>query len=133
MNKDEFFKKIKEAENYYYKNNPCYHCVGNGCDDCRGCTYSKITREMWKKVENLKKEYKEKFGADYDKEVEELNRLYKEKVRKRNLLKKVWDECSFDEIIEVGFDCGKCSGLQLAEAADKFKNKDKTFEDLGRE
>ena len=39
-----FFKKIKEAESYYYKNNPCYHCgPGNGCDDCRDCKDSKIS------------------------------------------------------------------------------------------
>ena len=66
MNKDEFFKKIKEAESYYYKNNPRYHCgSGNGCDDCRDCKDSKISREMWENVYNLKKEYKEKFGTDY--------------------------------------------------------------------
>lgn len=112
MSKSEFFNKIKEAESSYDRNNPCYHCgLGNGCDDCRGCTDRKISREMWKKVENLKKEYKEKFGADYDKEVEALNKLHKEQIRKRKLLKEVWDECSFDEIIEAGFDCGKFSDL----------------------
>ena len=133
MSKNEFFNKIKEAERYYNKNNPCYHCgPGNGCDDCRDCKDSKISHELWKKVYNLKNEYKERFGGDYDKEVEALDKLYREQVRKRKLLKEVWDECSFDEIIEAGFDCGKCSGLQLAEAIDKFKNKDKTFEDLGR-
>lgn len=26
MDKNDFFKKIKESENYYYKNNPCYKC-----------------------------------------------------------------------------------------------------------
>lgn len=130
MNKDEFFKKIKEAESYYNKNNPCYHCgPGNGCDDCRDCKDSKISHEMWLKVHNLKKEYKEKFDADYDKEVEALDKLYREQLRKRKLLKEVWDECSFDEIIDAGFDFNKCSGIQLMDAADEFRHKDKTPED----
>lgn len=130
MNKDEFFKKIKEAESYYNKNNPCYHCgPGNGCDDCRDCKDSKISHEMWQEVYNLKNEYKEKFGVDYNKEVEALDKLYREQVRKRQLLKEVWETCTFDEIIDSGFDCGKCSGLQLVEAANEFNHKDKRPED----
>lgn len=130
MDKNEFFNKIKEAERYYNKNNPCYHCgPGNGCDDCRDCADSKISHEMWQKVYDLKNEYKEKFGADYNKEVEELDKAYREKIRKENLLKEVWETCTFDEIIDSGFDCGKCSGLQLVEAADEFKHKDKRPED----
>ena len=61
-----------------------------------------------------------------------MEKKYREKVRKDILLKEVWDECSFDEIIDFGFVYGKCSSLQLVEAADKIKNKDKTFEDIGR-
>lgn len=130
INKDDFFKKIKEAENYYYKNNPCYHCgPGNGCDDCRDCKQREVSNKMYKEVYNLKNEYKEKFGADYDKEVEALDKAHREKTRKENLLKEVWETCTFDEIIDSGFDCGKCSGSQLVEAADEFIHKDKRPED----
>ena len=121
MDKNDFFKKIKEAENYYYKNNPCYKCgPGNGCDDCRDCKDGKISHEMWQKVYDLKNEYKEKFGADYNKEVEALDKARREKIRKASLLKEVWETCSFDEIIDAGFDNNKCSGVQLLEAASEF-------------
>ena len=122
MNKEEFFNKIKEAESYYYKNDPCYHCgSGNGCDDCRDCAGSKISYELWQKVYNLKNEYKEKFGADYDKEVEALDKERREKLRKTNLLKEIWETCTFDEIIDAGFDYNKCSGEQLINAATEFE------------
>jgi hypothetical protein len=39
----------------------------------------------------------------------ENNKLYREQIRKRKLLKEVWDECSFDEIIDAGFEYNKCS------------------------
>jgi hypothetical protein len=122
MNKEEFFNKIKEAERYYYKNNPCYHCgPGNGCDDCRDCADSKISHELWLKVYNLKTEYKEKFGADYDKEVEALDKAHREKIRKEKLLKEVWETCTFDEIIDAGFEYNKCSGEKLINAATEFE------------
>lgn len=122
INKEDFFKKIKETENYYYKNNPCYRCEpGNRCDDCRDCTDIKISREIWKKIYNLKKEYKEKFGVDYDKEVEENIELYKNTQNKQQILKDVWEQCTFDEIIDTGFEYGKCSGGQLINAAAEFE------------
>lgn len=121
MNKEEFFNQIKEAEKYYYKNNPCYKCgPGNGCDDCRGCKDGEISHKMWKELDDLKTEYKNTFGADYNKEVEEIDKAYREKVRKEKLLKEVWETCSFDEIIDAGFDNNKCSGVQLLEAASEF-------------
>lgn len=122
MNKEEFFNKIKEAESYYYKNNPCYHCgPGNGCDDCRDCKDGKISHEMWQKVYDLKNEYKEKFGADYNQEVEALDKARREKIRKASILKEVWETCTFDEIIDAGFDHNKCSGEQLINAAAEFE------------
>ena len=57
---------------------------------------------MWIEVNNLKKEYKEKFGGDYDKEVEALDKAHREKIRKEKLLKEVWETCTFDEIITAG-------------------------------
>lgn len=46
---------------------------------------------------------------------------------KENLLKEVWATCSFDEIIDSGFEQNKCSGLQLIEAADDFRFKDNSY------
>lgn len=130
MNKDEFFNKIKEAESYYYKNDPCHHCVGNGCDDCRDCKQGEVSYKMYKEVYNLKNEYKEKFGADYDKEVEALDKARREKIRKENLLKEVWETCTFDEIIDAGFFLNKCSSQHLLDAAEEFvikQEEDKDF------
>lgn len=70
MDKDEFYKKMKEAEKKYYRDNPCRHCSGNGCDDCRDCKYSEIVYNMREEIDDLKKEYKDRFGIDYDKESE---------------------------------------------------------------
>jgi hypothetical protein len=126
INKDDFFKKIKEAENFYYKNNPCYHCgPGNGCDDCRDCKQREVSNKMYKEVYNLKNEYKEKFGADYDKEIEALDKAHREKTRKENLLKEVWETCTFGEIIDSGFNCDKCSAEQLINAASEFESPEK--------
>ena len=130
MTKEEFFKKIKEAEHYYYKNNPCYHCgTGNGCDDCRDCKDGEISGKMWIEVNNLKKEYKEKFGGDYDKEVEALDKAHREKTRKEKLLKEVWETCTFDEIIDAGFELNKCSSQHLLDAAEEFIIKQEEEED----
>lgn len=121
MNKEEFFNKIKEAKNQYYKNDPCRHCVGNGCDDCRDCKNGEISYKMWEEVDRLKTEYKNTFGVDYDKEVEALDKERREKIRKTNLLKEVWETCTFDEIIDAGFEYNKCSGEQLINAAAEFE------------
>lgn len=45
------------------------------------------------------------------------------------MLKQVWETCTFDEIIDSGFNYGRCSDLQLVKAADEFKPKDKSPED----
>lgn len=50
-------------------------------------------------------------------------------IDKKELLRQVWENYSFDEIIDAGFDCGKCSGSHLVDAADEFKHKDKRPED----
>lgn len=106
--KIEFFNKIAEAFKEFYKNDPCSHCgPGNGYDDCRGCKDAIVSHNMWKEVQSLMKEYKEKFGGDYYKEKDEKEKKYQEKVRKDNLLKEVWETCSFDEIIEAGIKYSK--------------------------
>lgn len=48
---------------------------------------------------------------------------------KNQLLLEVWLTCTFDEIINKGFEIGKCGALQLCEAAEEFKYKDKTEEE----
>lgn len=40
---------------------------------------------------------------------------------KEELLKQVWENCSFDEIIDAGFEHNKCSGEQLINAAAEFE------------
>lgn len=72
MNKDDFIKKIKEAESNLYKNNPCYHCVGNGCDDCRGCEDAIVSHQMKVEIRRLKNEYRTKFGVDYDEDLKAI-------------------------------------------------------------
>jgi hypothetical protein len=39
------------------------------------------------------------------------------------LLKKVWEQYSFDEIIDAGFDYNKCGAMHLLKAAEEFKDK----------
>lgn len=39
---------------------------------------------------------------------------------KKELLKQLWETCSFDEIIDAGFEHNKCSGEQLINAAAEF-------------
>ena len=66
MTQEEFKKRISEANCHYWKNNPCRYCTGNGCDDCRGCSGGEEAHELWLKVKELKEEYKQKFGEEYD-------------------------------------------------------------------
>ena len=42
-------------------------------------------------------------------------------MNKKELLKQVWETCSFDEIIDAGFEHNKCSGEQLINAAAEFE------------
>lgn len=42
-------------------------------------------------------------------------------MNKEELLKQVWETCTFDEIIDAGFDYNKCSGEQLINAAAEFE------------
>ena len=41
---------------------------------------------------------------------------------KEELLKQVWETCSFDDIINAGFEYNKCSGEQLINAANEFES-----------
>ena len=40
---------------------------------------------------------------------------------KKELLKQLWEQCSFDEIVDAGFEYNKCSGEKLINAAAEFE------------
>ena len=40
---------------------------------------------------------------------------------KKELLKKVWNNCTFDEIIDEGFILNKCGAINLLDAAEQFR------------
>ena len=50
-----------------------------------------------------------------------------EEKEKKELLKKVWNECTFDEIIDAGFEMNKCGAMDLKVAADEFTNHEKEY------
>ena len=49
-------------------------------------------------------------------------------INKKELLKKVWEECSFDEIIDAGFEYNKCGAIQLKAAAAEFDDPEKEYD-----
>ena len=55
---------------------------------------------------------------------------------KEELLKQVWETCSFDDIINTGFEYNKCSAKQLINAANEFEsnetNEDNFIEKLAK-
>ena len=51
-------------------------------------------------------------------------------MNKAELLKQLWEQCSFDEIIDAGFEYNKCSGEKLINAAAEFENPETVFERL---
>lgn len=104
--KIEFYNRIVEAIKDFHKSDPCSHC-SLGYGGCGGCSDERISENMWKEVQTLMNEYKEKFGGDYYKEKEENETKRREKVRKEVILKEVWETCSFDEIIEAGIKYSK--------------------------
>lgn len=73
--KFEFFNKIKLLKSEFYKNNPCKYCVGNGCDDCRDCSDAENRYTMETNIYNLKKEYKNLYGSDYEDDYKDYLRI----------------------------------------------------------
>lgn len=49
-------------------------------------------------------------------------------INKKEILKKVWEECSFDEIIDAGFEYNKCGAIQLKAAAAEFDDPEKEYD-----
>ena len=121
MNKDDFFKKIKEAEKHYYIISPCHHCYsGNGCDDCRGCKDGEIDYQMYQEVKKLKDEYKEKFGVDYDEEKKELILKTSKEIHKKKLLEEVWKQCNLQEILNAGYECEAIQAIDIIKEAEEI-------------
>lgn len=50
-------------------------------------------------------------------------------MNKAELLKQIWETCTFDEIIDAGFEYNKCSGEQLINAAAEFENPEQESDD----
>ena len=75
--KKELINEIELAKKEFYDKNPCNHCVGNGCDDCRDCSEAQLRYQLSGNVYNLKKKFKQEYGEDYDafKENERNNKL----------------------------------------------------------
>lgn len=49
---------------------------------------------------------------------------------KKKLLKEIWENCSFDEIIDAGFEYDKCHSEDLINAASEFEEKNNIHEDF---
>lgn len=50
---------------------------------------------------------------------------------KKKLLQIIWDECSFDEIIDAGLDLNKCSSSDIINAASEYEDPEKSaLEDI---
>ena len=50
---------------------------------------------------------------------------------KKKLLQIIWDECSFDEIINAGLDLNKCSSSDIINAASEYEDPEKSaLEDI---
>lgn len=50
---------------------------------------------------------------------------------KKKLLQIIWDECSFDEIIDAGLDLNKCSSSDIINAASDYEDPEKSaLEDI---
>ena len=64
--KKELINEIELAKKEFYDKNPCNHCVGNGCDDCRDCSEAQLRYQLSGNVYNLKKKFKQEYGEDYD-------------------------------------------------------------------
>lgn len=77
MTQKELINQIKEARKEFYAKNPCKHCVGNGCDDCRDCEDAPFRYELSSKVFKLEEEFKKLYNVEYDDYIK-VQKLYSE-------------------------------------------------------
>ncbi len=57
-----------------------------------------------------------------------MNRI-PEGMDKEELLKEVWKSCTFDEIIDAGFEMNKCGASDLINAASEFEDPNKEYDE----
>lgn len=86
--KKELINEIEVAKKEFYAKNPCKHCVGNGCDDCRDCSEAELRHQLSKKVYDLEQKFKQTYGEDYD-TFKENERNKKECNKKENQSKNI--------------------------------------------
>lgn len=87
MTQEELINKIKEAEKEFFDKNPCKHCVGNGCDDCRDCSESQLRYQLSGNVYNLREEFKKIYNIDYDDYINNQKSQLQNSLNKELLLK----------------------------------------------
>lgn len=101
--KQELINEIEAAKKEFYAKNPCKHCVGNGCDDCRDCSEAGLRYQLEKYVYDLEKKFEQTYGEDYDtfKEKEKNKKL---KMRKQKSDKFDLTKLTAEELYELRAD-----------------------------
>lgn len=75
--KDQLRQQVEETWKRFNEEDPCQHCgPGNGCDDCRGCEKRKIHHELYNIANEIRKQFKEKYGHEYDEKISEERRTW---------------------------------------------------------
>jgi len=115
--KEDHIKKIKEAQDKYYKESPCLHCgPGNGCDDCRGCEDAKKNYDLQKVLREALDEYEKTYGISY--QCEELIKSTEEAEIKWLDIRQKCTECG-KSLASGCLECNRYSAL--INSLNKFK------------
>ena len=115
--KEDHIKKIKEAQDKYYKESPCLHCgPGNGCDDCRGCEDAKKNYDLQKVLREALDEYEKTYGISY--QCEELIKSTEEAEIKWLDIRQKCTECG-KSLASGCLECNRYSAL--INSLSKFK------------
>ena len=58
LERDKKLEELNKEEDRVWReiHENCQDCVGNGCDDCRGCETKKINDELRRQLENIENE-----------------------------------------------------------------------------
>lgn len=115
--KEDQIKKIKEAQDRYYKESPCLNCgPGNGCDDCRGCEDAKKNYDLEKVLRDALDEYEKTYGISY--QCEELIKATEEAEIKWLDIRQKCTECG-KSLTSGCLECNRHSAL--INSLSKFK------------
>lgn len=115
--KEDQIKKIKEAQDRYYKESPCLHCgPGNGCDDCRGCEDAQKNYDLQKVLRDALDEYEKTYGISY--QCEELIKATEEAEIKWLDIRQKCVECG-KSLASGCLECNRYSAL--TNSLSKFK------------